>query len=72
MEIKFSALRAGFRFTPQKYFYFCLWYSFASVVYWSDLLAADPEVPGSIPALLDFLSSSGSRMGSTQPSGLEN
>jgi hypothetical protein len=26
----------------------------ASVVYWSDFLAADPEVPGSIPDALRF------------------
>jgi hypothetical protein len=34
----------------------------ASVVYWSEFLATDPEVPGSIHALPDFL-----RTGSTQP-----
>jgi hypothetical protein len=39
----------------------------ASVVWWSDCLATNAEVPGSIPALPDFLSSSGSGTGSTQP-----
>jgi hypothetical protein len=39
----------------------------ASVIYWSEFLATDPEVSGSIPALRDFLRSSGSGTGSTQP-----
>jgi hypothetical protein len=26
--VRVSALRPGRRFTPQKHFYFCLWYSF--------------------------------------------
>jgi hypothetical protein len=34
---------------------------------WSEFLATDQEVPGSIPALPDFLRSSGSGTGSTQP-----
>jgi hypothetical protein len=38
----------------------------ASVVYWSEFLATDPEVPGSIPGP-DFLTSRGSGTGSTQP-----
>jgi hypothetical protein len=38
----------------------------ASVVYWSEFLATDPEVRVRFPALPDFLSS-GSGMGSTQP-----
>jgi hypothetical protein len=36
----------------------------ASVVWWSEFLATDPEVPGALP---DFLRSSGSGTGSTQP-----
>jgi hypothetical protein len=39
----------------------------ASVVLWSDFLAADPGILGSIPGLPDFLSSSVSGTGSTQP-----
>jgi hypothetical protein len=39
----------------------------ASVVYWSLFLATDPEVRVRFPELPDFLRSSGSAMGSTQP-----
>jgi hypothetical protein len=39
----------------------------ASVVYWSEFLTTDPEVRVRFPALPDFLSSSGSGTGSTQP-----
>jgi hypothetical protein len=39
----------------------------ASVVYWSEFLATDPEVRVRFPALPDFLRSSGSGTGSTQP-----
>jgi hypothetical protein len=39
----------------------------ASVVYWSEFLATDPEVPVRCPVLPDFLSSSGFETGSTQP-----
>jgi hypothetical protein len=38
----------------------------ASVVQWSEFLATDPEVPGSIPDATKFLSS-GSGTGSSQP-----
>jgi hypothetical protein len=38
----------------------------ASVVYWAEFLATDPEVLVRFPALPDFLSSSGSGTGSTQ------
>jgi hypothetical protein len=41
----------------------------ASVVYWSEFLAADPEVRVRFPALPDFLRSSGSGTGSTQRRG---
>jgi hypothetical protein len=41
----------------------------ASVVQWSEFLATDAEVRGYIPSLPDFLRSSGSGMGSTQPRG---
>jgi hypothetical protein len=34
---------------------------------WSERLATDPEVPSSIPALPDFLKSSGYEIGYTQP-----
>jgi hypothetical protein len=34
---------------------------------WSEFLATDPEVWGRFPALPDFLRSSGSGTGSTQP-----
>jgi hypothetical protein len=38
------------------------------VVRWSEFLAENPKVPGLIPEVLqDFLSSSGSAAGSTQP-----
>jgi hypothetical protein len=37
------------------------------VVKWSDFLATDPEVRVRFPALADFLSSSGSGTGCTQP-----
>jgi hypothetical protein len=37
------------------------------VVLWSKFLATDPEVQVQFPALPDFLRSSGSGMGSTQP-----
>jgi hypothetical protein len=39
----------------------------ASVVWWSELLATDPEVGVRFQALPDFLRSSGSGTGSTQP-----
>jgi hypothetical protein len=39
----------------------------ASVFYWSDLLATDLEDRVQFPALPDFLRSSGSGTGSTQP-----
>jgi hypothetical protein len=39
----------------------------ASVVYWSEFLATDPEVWVGFPELPDFLRSSGSGKGSTQP-----
>jgi hypothetical protein len=39
----------------------------ASVVQWSELLAAGPEVPVRFPALSHFLRSSGSGTGSTEP-----
>jgi hypothetical protein len=42
-------------------------YLTASVVYWSEFLAADPVVWVRFPALPDFLRSSGSEMGSTEP-----
>jgi hypothetical protein len=41
--------------------------SAASVVYWSEFLATDPEVWVRFPALPDFLRSSESGTGSTQP-----
>jgi hypothetical protein len=43
----------------------CVWT--ASVVWWTEFLATDPEIPGSIPGATDFLKSSGSGTGSTQP-----
>jgi hypothetical protein len=39
----------------------------ASDVWWSEFLAIDPEVRVRFPALTDFLRSSGSGTGSTQP-----
>jgi hypothetical protein len=39
----------------------------ASVVQWSEFLATDPEVQVRFPALPDFLKSSGSGTGPTQP-----
>jgi hypothetical protein len=39
----------------------------ASVVYWSEFLATDPDVRDLFLALPDFLSSSGFGTGSTQP-----
>jgi hypothetical protein len=39
----------------------------ASVVWWSELLATDPEVLVRFPELPNFLRSSGSGTGSTQP-----
>jgi hypothetical protein len=39
----------------------------ASVVWWAEFLAANLEVRVRFPALPDFLSSSGSGTGSTQP-----
>jgi hypothetical protein len=38
-----------------------------SVVYWLEFLATDPDVWIQLPALPDFLRSSGSGTGSTQP-----
>jgi hypothetical protein len=37
------------------------------VVYWSEFLTTDPEVLVRFPGLPDFLRSSGSGTGSTQP-----
>jgi hypothetical protein len=48
-------------------FWFLLPYMTASVVQWSEILATVPEVRGRFPALPDFLRSSGSGTGSTQP-----
>jgi hypothetical protein len=39
----------------------------ASVVYWSEFLATDPEIWVQFPVLQDFLRSNGSGMESTQP-----
>jgi hypothetical protein len=39
----------------------------ASVVWWSELLTTDPDVLVRFPELPDFLRSSGSGTGSTQP-----
>jgi hypothetical protein len=39
----------------------------ASVVWWSEFLATDPEVRVLFPALQDCLRSSGSGTGTTQP-----
>jgi hypothetical protein len=39
----------------------------ASVVYWSEFLAVDPEIRVRFLALPDFLRSRGSGTGSTQP-----
>jgi hypothetical protein len=39
----------------------------ASLVQWSEILATDPEVQVRLLALIDFLRSSGSGTGSTQP-----
>jgi hypothetical protein len=41
----------------------------ASVGEWSDFLATEPEVRVRFPAIPDFLRSSGSGTGSTQPRG---
>jgi hypothetical protein len=38
------------------------------VVWWSEFLLTDPELRVQFPALSDFLRSSGSGTGSTQPS----
>jgi hypothetical protein len=38
-----------------------------SVVKWSEFLATDPKVPGSVPGATIFMRSSGSGSGSTQP-----
>jgi hypothetical protein len=54
------------KFTCQ-YFRPCHITTTASVVYWSEFLATDPEVRVRFPALPDFLRSSGSGTGSTQP-----
>jgi hypothetical protein len=43
------------------------WNGTSSVVLWSDFLATDPEVRARFPALPDFLTSSGSGTGPTQP-----
>jgi hypothetical protein len=45
------------------------WPRTASVVQWSEFLATDPEVGVRFPALPNFLSSSESGTGSTQPRG---
>jgi hypothetical protein len=42
-------------------------YENASEVQWSEFLATDPEVRVEFPAIPDFLRSSGSGTGSTQP-----
>jgi hypothetical protein len=43
-----------------------MWWT-ASVVKWSEFLATDPELRVRFPTLPDFLRSSGSGMGTTQP-----
>jgi hypothetical protein len=47
--------------------YFLTVLATTSVVQWSEFLATDPEARVRFPALLDFLRSSGSGTGSTQP-----
>jgi hypothetical protein len=47
--------------------YSFVWLGSASVVQWSEFLATDPEVRDRFPALSDFLGSSGSGTGSTEP-----
>jgi hypothetical protein len=49
------------------FFEYCNESSTASVVYWSEFLAIDPEARVRFRALPDFLRSSGSGTGSTQP-----
>jgi hypothetical protein len=39
----------------------------STIIFWSEFLATDPEVRVRFPALPDFLRSSGSGTGSTQP-----
>jgi hypothetical protein len=55
-------------FQSKMIFHFCVRHPTASVVWWSEFLAANPESRVRFPALPDFLSSSGSGTGSTQPS----
>jgi hypothetical protein len=45
----------------------CVVQGTASVVMWSEFLVTDPEVWVQLPALPDFLRSSGFGMGSTKP-----
>jgi hypothetical protein len=45
----------------------CVSSTTASVVQWSEFLATDPEARVRFPAIPDFLTSSGSGTGSTQP-----
>jgi hypothetical protein len=56
-------------FYSEKYINYCIHklVRTASVVKWSEFLATDPEVPVRFPELPDFLRSSGSGTGSTQP-----
>jgi hypothetical protein len=51
------------------FMYINIWYLYsrtASVVWWSEFQATDPEVRVRFPALPDFLRSSGSETGYTQ------
>jgi hypothetical protein len=47
--------------------YTCKYSLSTSVVWWSEFLATDPEIWVRFPALPNFLRSSGSGAGSTQP-----
>jgi hypothetical protein len=66
MAVRMSALRTS-RALLQRNIIFLVLVSTASVGYWSELLATDPEVRVRFPALPDFLRSGGSGTGSTQP-----
>jgi hypothetical protein len=58
--------RPGFHSRCYQIFWEVVGLETASVIWWSEFLATDPEVRVPFPALPDFLSS-GSGIGSTQP-----
>jgi hypothetical protein len=65
--ISVLGLETSLHFLLSYFFKNSLYAQTASAIQWSEFLATDPKVRVRFPTLPDFLRSSGSGMGSTQP-----